>query len=131
MVGDLMARLLVAVRGGHLTTLRRDLATFGGLPESNVLAAASLGHAVALKHHLATDASLAALPRDGWTPLDYVCSSPLARLSPRHAASLCDCAELLLAAGADPNTAVEDERMPGTRMPTIMRALLSSNVALR
>jgi ankyrin repeat protein len=129
-LGDPLARLLVVIRGGHLTTLRRDIATFGGLSESNVLAAASLGHAGALKRHLALDASLATLPRDGWTPLDYVCSSPLARLSPRHATSLCDCAELLLAAGADPNTAVDDGRIPGSRPPAIMRALLSGNVAL-
>ena len=128
--GDPLARLLAAVRGGHLATLRRELPHFKGLAATNVFAAAALGDAAALRLHLDGADERATTARDGWTPLDYVCSSPLARLSTRHATSLCDCADALLAAGADPGTAVNDERLPGTPVPAIMRALLSGNMAL-
>src|SRR5713226_1220421 len=78
--GDPLSRLLTAIRGGHVVTLRRELNSFSGLAASNVLAACALGDAKALRQHLAHDTSLATTTRDGWTPLDYVCSSPLARL---------------------------------------------------
>ena len=128
--GDPVARLLVAVRGHHLATLRRDLSRFKDLARANVFAASSLGHAEALRQILHDNPSLAVSASEGWTPLDYVCSSPVARLSTRHATGLGDCADLLLAAGANPSTAASDERIPGKRLPAIVRALLSGNAGL-
>jgi ankyrin repeat protein len=128
--GDPLARLLATVRGGHLPTLRRELAGFRGLSASNVYAAAALGDAAALQLHLDRDPSLATASRDGWTALDYACSSPLGRLSARHATGLTDCAERLLEAGADPASAVEDGRLPGPPVGAMMRAMLSGNASL-
>jgi ankyrin repeat protein len=128
--GDPLSRLLTAIRGAHIVTLRRELRSFSGLAGANAFAAAALGDAQALRQHLEHDRSLATTPRDGWTPLDYVCSSPLARLGARYAASLCDCAELLLGAGAEPNTAVLDASLPGTPLPAIVRATLAGNLRL-
>jgi ankyrin repeat protein len=129
-LGDPIAQLLVAVRGGHVGVMRGDLRAFAGLAGSSILAASALGDARAVKVHLARDSSLALTSIDGWTALDYVCSSPLAHLSERHAASLCDCAALLLAADADPNTSVDDGRLPNERLTTTMRAILSGNTGL-
>lgn len=128
--GDPLAHLLAAVRGGHLATFRRDLPQFAGLAAANVFAAAALGDAAALKLHLERDASYATRSREGWTALDYVCSSPLGRLSTRHATNLYDCAEIVLEAGADPRSSVEDGSMPGGAIPAITRAMLSGNIGL-
>jgi ankyrin repeat protein len=129
-LGDPAARLLVAIRGHHVATLRRGLAEFHDAAESNVFAASALGHAVALRRLVRDHPAQAIATRDGWTPLDYVCSSPLARFSTRHATGLRECAEILLAAGADPTTSVSDARSGGKRLPAIVRALLAGNTAL-
>jgi ankyrin repeat protein len=129
-LGDPTARLLTAVRGGHVAAFRRDVRVFSGLAPSNILAASALGDARALTDHVARDPTAVTTRHDGWAPLDYVCSSPLARLSTRHATSLCDCAEILLAGGADPRTAVDDGRIATTPPLPIARAMLSGNPSL-
>jgi hypothetical protein len=129
-LGAPIARLLTAVRGGHVAAFRRDVRVFSGLASSNILAASALGDARALKDHVVRDPASVTTLHDGWAPLDYVCSSPLARLSTRHATSLCDCAEILLAGGADPRTSVDDGRTANTRLPAVARAVLSGNVGL-
>jgi ankyrin repeat protein len=129
-VGDPLAALLTAVRGGHLATFRRQLPRFAGLAVTNVFAAAALGDTAALRLHVDREPSYATRSHEGWTALDYVCSSPLGRLSTRHATNLIDCAELLLDAGADPGSAVEDGRMPGGALPAIARAMLAGNIGL-
>ena len=90
--GDPLSRLLAAVRGGHVRTLRRELPDFGGLADVSVFAACALGDERALVRHLERDPTLATAPRDGWAPLMYACASPLARLGVRHATSLVACA---------------------------------------
>jgi ankyrin repeat protein len=61
----------------------------------------------------------------------YVCASPLARLSARHAASLVACAERLLDAGADPNVeSADDDGDPASSTTAFARAILSGNVHL-
>jgi ankyrin repeat protein len=129
-LGDPLSRLLTAVRGGHGATLQKNLHNLSGLATSNIFAAAAIGNARALRQHLAHDSALATAEHDDWTPLDYVCASPLARFSPRHATSLCDCAELLIAAGADPNRAVADGRTSKAPLPATMRAMASNNLSL-
>lgn len=127
---DPLGALLAAVRGGHLSVMRRDLDRYAGLAEKNVLAAAALGDVWALRQHLTRDPTCASVAHDGWTPLDYVCASPLARLSIRHATSLCDCAEALIEFGADARTVIHDDRMPGAALPATARAMMSGNIGL-
>jgi ankyrin repeat protein len=100
-----------------------------------VHAAGALGDEVALSRHLERDSGCANAVHDEWTPLAYVCASPLGRLSARHAMGLLTCAERLLEAGAEANALIpDDERTPGRDspmgIPAVFRAMMSGNMAI-
>ena len=124
--GDPIGRLLHAVRGGHWRTLKRQMPEFFGLAPTNVFAAAALGDQPALAAQLERDPALVSAAHERWTALVYACASPLARFSARHATSLVACAELLLAAGADPHITTSDADS-GEALPPTLRAFISGN----
>ena len=129
--GDPLERLLVAVRGGALNTLALSLNEFAGLAQESVHAASALGNAEALARHLRDDPSMATTLHRGWTPIVYVCASPVNRLGARYSAGLLECATILLDRGVDPNTTTTSEsEMDGLPMPAKYRAIRNQNAAL-
>ncbi len=123
-----VAQCLVAVRGGALARLAARLAEFAPLVHESLHVAAALGNRQALDAHLARGGSSVAVEHDGWTPLAYVCASPLHRLSARHSSALLECAEVLLDAGADPDaTTMSDPTSGALPIPLLGRALLAGN----
>src|SRR5215475_2734179 len=97
-------RFLAAVRGGALEAALAELRASPAIIEESIHAAAAIGNAEAVRHHLDTAAEMLHAEVDGWTPLVYACASPMHSVSERHAAGIVECIELLLDRGADPDT---------------------------
>jgi len=125
MTGDdpLMEFLTVATvprarghRSGGLEDAAAVLATHPTLARESVHAAAALGDAAAVAAHLAHDPSVAVAPGGPhrWDPLTYLCFSRYLRLDLGRSDGVVRAAEVLLDAGADPNTGwYERDHQPG------------------
>ena len=93
-------------REGDARRVERLIAAEPGLSGANVWVASATGNIEAVRRLLAADATLARC--DGgtrnWDPLLYLCFSRLLRLDDACAERMLEIAELLLDAGADPNS---------------------------
>ena len=125
-------RFLAAVRdrpalAARLLRRRPELGR-GGLH-----AACAAGEPGVVEAALAADptAALQAHEPGGWTPLLYAAASPVPAADPARAAGVRRCAELLLDAGADPNSATiwSDGHASGP-LPALYRACVADNVAV-
>lgn len=100
--------LVVASVSGRLDRAARLVGADPSLPTDSIWTAAVLGEAAHVRALLAREPSLAvrADPESGWTPLLVVCNSRWHQVDPRRGPGLCEVAEVLLDAGASPDTAV-------------------------
>jgi ankyrin repeat protein len=94
------------------------------------LAALREGDADFLAAALAAEPRLATAPHEphGWTPLIYLCASPLHDDDPAAAERLLRCARLLLDHGADPNSyTLWNEGDGESRLPALYHACVAGN----
>jgi ankyrin repeat protein len=126
-----LERFLAAVRGGSLAAAKDQFEEFPGVAKQSIYAASAIGDADALQFHLSLSPSLATAECEGWPALLYACASPFSRLSSRHAASILQCASVLLDRGADPNSyTLADASDPESKVTASFRAAASGNIPL-
>jgi ankyrin repeat protein len=124
-------RFLAAVRGGALKAALAELRASPAIIEESIHAAAAIGNAEAVRHHLDAAPELLHGEVDRWEPLVYACASPIHRVSERHAAGIVECIELLLDRGADPDTssAVRRALVAGNRSAGLVLCKRGANPA--
>jgi Ankyrin repeats (3 copies) len=100
--------LVVASVSGRMDRAVRLVEADPSLATYNVWAAAALGEAAHVRALLARDRGLAVAvdPESGWAPLLVVCNSRWHQIDRDRAAGLREVAELLMDAGASPDTSV-------------------------
>ncbi|HXE60957.1 MAG TPA: ankyrin repeat domain-containing protein [Gemmatimonadaceae bacterium] len=129
-----MDALLAAVETGRPGIVTRLLGHHPDLPNRNLFAAAAAGDADAVARHIAAEpaAVLATHGTHAWPPLAYLCAARVYRTSARRAASVLRAAELLLAAGASPNSHSLYFESPQKPVPisVLYHACMSDNVPL-
>ncbi len=121
-----------AAEAGWVARARRLLAEHPEAVGYDIRVAAVLGEPDPVRRLLAGDPGLATRPDDraGWPPLLFACSSRWHRIDPARSAGLVAVAELLLDAGADPNTAAAGSA-PGGRCAALYAAAgLANHAAL-
>ncbi len=121
-----------AGRRGWIDRATRLFADNPAVSGYDIRVAAVLGDAGQVRRMLARDPGLAVRPDDvaGWPPLLFVCSSRWHRIEPARAGGLVETAELLLEAGADPNTAVGASARAGRCSALYAAAGLANHPAL-
>jgi hypothetical protein len=121
-----------ATRRAWAERAMRLVADNPGITGYDIRIAAVLGDATRLAEMLARDPGAAMRPDDqaGWPPLLFVCSSRWHQLDPSRSAGLVESARLLLDAGADPNTAVDQSAWVGHCSPLYAAAGLANHLAL-
>lgn len=100
--------LVVASVSGRMDRAERLVEADPSLATETLWTAAALGEATHVRAVLARDPGLAVEPdpESGWAPLLVVCNSRWHQVDRGRAAGLRDVAELLMDAGASPNTSV-------------------------
>jgi len=123
---------LGAIRDQSLAVARRVLTERPEVAHANIHAAAAAADDVALARLLEADAALATAPdAAGWPPLVYACWSGFHSVSPALAASSLRCAQRLLDAGADANSATPVPKgEDGALLSALYRACESNNIAI-
>jgi ankyrin repeat protein len=121
-----------AAQAGWVARARRLLAEHPEVVGYDVRVAAVLGEPDPVRRLLSVDPGLATRPDDraGWPPLLFACSSRWHRIDPARSGGLVAVAELLLNAGADPNTAVEGSAGSGRCAALYAAAGLANHTAL-
>lgn len=125
-------RFLDAIRSQRGKVARRVLKASPGIGSANVFTVCSIGDDRALAEILKRDANLAKAVHEphGWTPLLYLSVAPFHSDRDRTAGFL-RCGELLLNAGADPNSSIPWEGGEVTsRLTALYWACVSNNAAL-
>ena len=119
-------------QAGWIARARRLLAQHPEAVGHDIRVAAVLGEPDPVRRLLAGDPGLATRPDDraGWPPLLFACSSHWHQIDPARSAGLVAVAELLLNAGADPNTAVDGSARGGRCAALYAAAGLANHHAL-
>jgi len=127
-------RFLRAVRDGKAAAARRLLNSYPEIAGANAFTAAAAGRPDLLAEIIRADAraALATHGPDEWPPLAFACRSPFHRISERHAEQLREAANLLLSAGASPNSGSVWRGGDGAKAPisVLYHACMSNHVAL-
>jgi len=119
---------LDAIRGRNDAEAQRLRESHPEIAHANVFTACCLGEADFVAQALAAEPRLATAghPPEGWPPLLYLCASPFHAGNPQ---GLLQCAELLLAHGADPNShMLFDAEDPHSKIPALYFACVANNV---
>jgi ankyrin repeat protein len=127
------ARRFLSLLPEHPQAARAVLDEHPAIAGQNVYTICACGEAARLAELLASQPGLASAPEPGtdWTPLLYLCASPLHGRSPEAAAASVRCAELLLGCGADPNRGtLWDPGDPQSVLPPLYYACIRDNPGL-
>ncbi len=115
---------------GQLATARRLLERTPAIASESIHTACAAADADAVEAWLRRDPTCVSQRRweAGWTPILFLCASPMHAVDPQHAAASLRCAHLLLDAGADPNAfTLSDPANPQAKLPALYRACVSNN----
>src|SRR5438552_13724132 len=125
--------LLAAIRDGDSEGARRLFEQDPEMARRDLAVAWCVGDAAAAAEMLGREAKLATTPepRSGWPPLLHASASVYHAGEPERERGIVRCAELLLDAGADPNSyMLLDPDDPESKIPALYFACVRDHVAL-
>ncbi|MBI1853941.1 MAG: ankyrin repeat domain-containing protein [Planctomycetes bacterium] len=126
-------RFLAAIRDGKASIAKRLLSKNRAIGCFTVHTSAAVGDADAVAQFLTRDAKAFASTHgpEAWTPIHYLCASPLHATSAVAARRFRRTAEILLDAGADPNSyTLADEGDSHSRISCLYRACVGDQAAV-
>ena len=101
---EIIDKFMRIAAGEGQGSLERMLQLYPSLPKQNIQTACAYGDPDYIRNWLKDHSVDEKLEPMGWRPLEYVCYSSISRILPDRYEPQLECAQILLDAGADPNT---------------------------